>query len=48
MALLVKRVETGADHAEVFSAGDRTEGAGYFLLHFWHAHGPLGDVVGKR
>jgi hypothetical protein len=48
MALLAKRVEAGADDAEVFGAGDRAEAARYFLLHFWHAHGPLGNVVGKR
>ena len=48
MALFAKRVETGADDAEVFGTGDRAEAAGYFLLHFRHAHGPLGNVVGER
>lgn len=48
MSLLAKRVEAGADDAEVFGAGDRAEAARYFLPHFRHAHGALGNIVGKR
>ena len=48
MALLAKRVEARADDAEVFGADDRAEATGYFLLHFWHAHGALGNVVDER
>jgi transposase len=48
VALLAKRVETGADDAEIFGADDGAKAAGDFLLHFRHAHGTLAHVVGER
>ena len=47
VALLVKRSERGANRAEGFETGRRTEATGDFLFDLRHAHGLLGDIMGE-
>lgn len=48
MALLARRVEAGADDAEIVGTCDGAEAAENFLLHLGHAHGAFGPSCPYR